>query len=202
MSLHKNKLKWKLSDDRKFWCVTLDDEPWASLDRCLFGKKPWLKYFACQIDQSTLDEWIYTAALSYCLKLLSRKSYSAGQFKDKLAMRKVPTSIQEQVLDRLVELGYLSDISLAERIVEHYQNKGLSRQAIRAKLMVKRFSSDTINKVLQSIIDVDQVSRWLEKHNKDIDQTSFSTSIYPKLARKGFRFEDILAGWEAFCASR
>lgn len=197
MSLAPSRVQWKLSPSRKHWLLHQNDQEIAQLDYTLFGKRPWLKYHTVQFDELVLDEWYYRAALNYCMRLLARKSYSTGQFQEKLSIRSVPSVIQDKVLEKLKELGYLADASFAKRLAEYWSEKGLSRQAIKQKLLMRKFSKEHIDEAASGLSDVNQVQRAIDKFTQNIDSDTFYKKVVPKLLRKGFCYEDIKRSWEA-----
>ncbi|ACO04903.1 MAG TPA: regulatory protein RecX [Persephonella sp.] len=76
-------------------------------------------------------------ALSYAFKLLSKRDYFSSELKDKLVKKGFDPEESDQVVQYLVQKGYLDDQKLKERLSSLLKEKGKSPIYIKKKFYSK-----------------------------------------------------------------
>ena len=125
---------------------------------------------------------------SFALKLLSRKSYSEGEIREKLKEKAGEEEI-ETVIKKLKELKYINDGELAEKIVEDCFKRNKGFHYIINQLFRRKIPQEIIKKIEENF-DYEREFKigeevFLRNRNKN-----FST-ILLNLKSKGFSYKTI-----------
>lgn len=105
-------------------------------------------------------------AWDYLLNVLSRQAYTVAELRKKLARRRVPEELGEELLARLGELGLVDDRSFAEQYVSA-RREVRGRLALRAELRRKGVAEDIVEARVLGLGDGQQLSAavgLLRKH--------------------------------------
>jgi len=125
---------------------------------------------------------------SFALKLLSRRSYSEGEIREKLKEKAGEEEI-ETVIKKLKELKYMNDGELAEKIVEDCFKRNKGFHYIINQLFRRKIPQEIIKKIEENF-DYEREFKigeevFLRNRNKN-----FST-ILLNLKSKGFSYKTI-----------
>ncbi len=104
----------------------------------------------------------------YCaLKQLNRKAFSAEDLKIYLLRKEYPLSLVEDIINKLVEQGYLNDLAFARSYIHQQMITSLKGPLkIKQELNDKKISSD----IIESEIDVFSVEEQKERIKKIIQK--------------------------------
>ncbi len=132
-------------------------------------------------------------SLAAALRLLSRRGYSEGEIREKLGMRNFPPEEIDSAVQRLKELGYIDDASLAEQIARYrFEVMGHGRWKISEYLRRRKISGDIIEDVLSRLVTRDRaIARGVELLRKRAERGTFDISsekgkIFRYLAGRGY----------------
>ncbi len=137
----------------------------------------------------------YKQALSGAFLHMSRSEKSEKQVRDFLCKKGFNEDISERVINRLKELNYLDDYTLAKNFAENSRNSGVN--AIKMKLKIKGISEDIINDVLNEFSEDDQLIKAVELAKKQLpkylkyEHYDQKRKINDFLYRKGFQWDVI-----------
>lgn len=143
------------------------------------------------------------------LALLAARPLSRKELVDKLTAQprdkeKFPTctsEVAEQVADRLAELGYLNDQTYAQTLVRHYGNKGYGAGRMKEELYRRGVDRDLWEEALEQATPPEEgIDRFIYKKlkGKYPDQKE-KKRVSDGLARRGYRWSDIDAGFRRYC---
>ena len=138
----------------------------------------------------------YEKLLTYSLGILSKKRYTEKQILDKLYKKVKSFSLDEQVIDRvlerLIELRYLNDYEFSlDYISDRCRLRPRGERLIRLELYQKGIKKAIIDKAFEnSVIDEIEMAKFLlEKQvrkNSGMDRSKLKQKIYTYLYSKGF----------------
>lgn len=136
-------------------------------------------------------------AFSIGLRYASYKPRTANEVKQRLRRDKIPTSVQEQVVEKLTNHGWLDDGLYACRYIQEKQRKGWSRRHIAAALREKGIDYALINRILEEIpaSDEQEVLRLLVEKKyarRDLTEEKEFNRTVQALCRRGFSVNDVL----------
>lgn len=128
---------------------------------------------------------IYLASLSKSLFLLSRRDYTKKEMLTKLRMKFREYDILEDVVEKMVERGYIDDLSYARSLIERSRE---SKRKLEYKLSLKGVSREVIAEAFgeSQHDEKDEIRRQLIKISKREKDKQIAY-----LMRKGFKYEDI-----------
>lgn len=141
-------------------------------------------------------------ALSYALKLISKKDYTEAEIRRKLAIRDVEKLKQDEVVDFLKQKRFLDDIRFTENYINMHTSRGDIR--IRFELIKKGVREDIINSALKKIAGKQMIIRahnysdsWI-KRNKGKFKNAYElkNKLFAKLSRQGFDYDTICKATE------
>ena len=126
---------------------------------------------------------------------LFKKSIQPIKSKDpetKKTIFKKPTvdraQFTDQIIDRLVEKGYLDDERFAKYYVENrFVKKGISKKRLSLELAKKGIAKEVIDQVLDVRNDEEEIKKIIAKKSKRYDEGKMITY----LTRQGFHFETV-----------
>lgn len=99
-------------------------------------------------------------AWDYLLNVLSRQAYTVEELRTKLARRKVPEPLAEELLGRLIELRLVDDGSYAEQYVAA-RREVRGRLALRAELRRKGVAEEIVEDRVSGLSEAQQLSAAL-----------------------------------------
>lgn len=131
-------------------------------------------------------------------RLLARRSYSVNELRIKLKQKGYDSILTDNVLNDLIQKGYLDDIKFAEIFAEeNIKRKLWSTQKIKAELMKKGVDKTVINEVLSNKLlgfnDIENAAVLTEKkfnilklHN--YEQKKLKLKLFNYLSGKGYNY--------------
>ncbi len=134
------------------------------------------------------------SAFEKALSLLSRQKYTKKAIKDKLKSKEYEDDIIKQVVEKLTEYGYISDLDFANSFIS--TNKTKSKRMLEVNLLKKGLGKETIKKALEENTTeeeekekcVSATEKYLK--NKELDEKTLQ-KLKSHLVYKGFSFETI-----------
>lgn len=85
--------------------------------------------------------------LDYAYRLLARRAYGEKELTDKLLAKGFTEAAVTRTVERLTAQGYLDDARLAADQAERLRERGFGPEAIKAKLVQKGLSSETVGHI-------------------------------------------------------
>ncbi len=152
-----------------------------------------------QITVETLEEIRLADELLSCkekaLTLLEYSSHSAGRLAEKLR-RFYPAETVEAVIQRLTELGLLDDLDYGRRLAADLLNlRGYSLGRVRQELYRRRLDPETIQEVMDSLGDVDQIGPIValvrKKYLQKLREPQGRGKVAAALQRRGYQYDEI-----------
>lgn len=144
-------------------------------------------------------EQMTAKAIRYCLYLLSRKSYTSRQLRDKLKKKEYLPAVIQEALDKLNSWHYLDDHNFTELYVrERIRSKPRGRQVLIRELQLKGISrelaQEKINQIMgeEKLDDPGLAERALQKKLGSylkISAEKGSQRARNYLLRQGFSYE-------------
>jgi regulatory protein len=135
-----------------------------------------------------LEEKAYQQALG----LLSRRSRSEAEIRQRFNRRRISEEVQEKVIDRLRDANYLDDLAFARSWVENRNEfRPRSAWAIRTELRKKGVSGTMIDEALDEFDDeaaVFQAAAIGARKYRNLDEDLFRKRLGAYLARRGFQY--------------
>ena len=135
----------------------------------------------------------YEAMLNRATWYLGRRDYGAQELRRKLLLQRrdkpMPAEdVCEQVMARLLELGYLNDERYAQRLAESLSNKGYGARAIAFELRKRGVEEEA--EPPES--DAERLSALLQrKYAARLGDERGRRAVYQALLRKGFSHADV-----------
>ena len=139
------------------------------------------------------DTETYEAMLSRAVWYLGRRDYGEQELRQKLLRQRQgkPTpgeAVCEQVIARLLELGYLDDAHYAQRLAESLSNKGYSARAVACELR-RRGIGEAAEPPVE---DAERLADLLQtKYAARLGDERGQRTVYQALLRKGFSYADV-----------
>jgi len=139
----------------------------------------------------------YDKVMARALKLLSVKSRTVAEMRERLLEKAVSESVVEQVIARLQELGYLNDEQFAaDYSASRLQLKPLGRRRLARELAQKRVPESIIEPVLDRVYqpaDEDSlIDRAIQKRLRTRGlprNRQQAKNLFDYLVRLGFDYE-------------
>lgn len=131
------------------------------------------------------------------IRVLERSDRSEMQMKRKLRDLGYIEEVCDLTLKRLIEIGYLNDARITERMVESASKRAVGTNYVRQKLLSKGLSMDLIDNAMDILDDEQQTEACrkalppLLKRYASIDPREARKKIGASLARKGFSWDTI-----------
>ena len=151
-----------------------------------------------EIEDLEWDELVckinYSKAVKKCYDLLSIRSHSEKELRDKL-IKSFDANSVDMAIDLMLEYGYLNDEEYAKELLNHLvNNKKLSERFIIMEMKKRGISADIYNNLLCDA-DIDNigvaydiiVSKYINKLNEEGGRQK----VIAALARRGFSYSDI-----------
>jgi len=136
---------------------------------------------------------ILDKAYDRSLNLISHRMRSEWEVRDYLKRKDYDAAVQDAVITRLIDRGYLNDAAFAKRWVENRRLlKSTSKRRLSQELRQKRVNDDIIQSVLAGD-ETDELEVLRELIEKKRKQTKYQddTKLMQYLARQGFGYDQI-----------
>ncbi|MDQ2707520.1 MAG: recombination regulator RecX [Actinomycetota bacterium] len=134
-----------------------------------------------------------SAARNICLQLLTARPRSRAELATALGRKGVPSEVTDRVLDRLVEVGLVDDVSYAELVVQSgHRHRALGRRALSAELRRRGVADDTAGEAIAALDtgDEEQTARQLVERRlramSGLDDSTRIRRLVGMLARRGY----------------
>lgn len=150
-----------------------------------------------EIDDERLHTLIKTSdarrAKEKALWLISYRDHSEGELRQKLRKDYGEEAV-EKAIERLKELGLISDENFAKKYAESLSHKHLSQRQIQQKLRLKGIDKELTTETVEEL-DLDEkeeIKALIEKKyiNKLSDEADLRRTV-AALQRRGFSYSDI-----------
>lgn len=132
------------------------------------------------------------------LRLLDYADRSTGDMRTRLATKGYQDTVIEQVIARLVELGYLDDSRYAHLVIRSCVARGLGERACRMELLRKGIPSPVVSECLQearmrgSFVEAAwQLGRSYLRRTQGLDQAVQKRRFFAAASRKGHELTTI-----------
>lgn len=136
-------------------------------------------------------------AFTVGLRYASYQPRTTSEVKRRLSQEKIPSSVQEEVVEKLVKNGWLDDAEYARRYAQDKQRKGWSLRHISAALREKGVDYGLIRDVIENIpatAEQDVLRQLIQKkyaRRNLSDEKEFQRTVQA-LCRRGFLLQDVL----------
>ncbi len=152
-----------------------------------------------EIDEERLQELINEEkgrrALQAAMSLLSRRSYSLYELKQKLRQKDFDEESREYAAERCAEMKLLDDEDYAARLAESLAaQKGYSAEKIKYELRLRGIDRDIIENTVESLDNdpIECIINLLEtKYSRCEKSEKEKRRVFQSLMRLGYKSEDI-----------
>jgi regulatory protein len=150
--------------------------------------------------EDLLERDSFQKAYARALQFLSYRPRSEAEVRRYLQDKKVPPTIEAEVVERLTAAGLLDDQAFASYWVENRESfNPRGRYALRHELHQKGLNEETIALALEAIDEEESAHRALTSRARrmpPLDRGSFRKKLGSFLRRRGFSYEAISAALE------
>ena len=150
--------------------------------------------------EDLLERDSFQKAYARALRFLSYRPRSEAEVRRYLQGKKVPPTIEAEVVERLTSAGLLDDQAFARYWVENRESfNPRGRHALRYELRQKGLGEKTIALALEDIDEEESAYRALisrARRMPPLDRRSFRKKLSSFLRRRGFSYEAISAAIE------
>lgn len=132
-------------------------------------------------------------AYNQVLRYVSLRPRSVGELRTYFARKKYPLELQEQIISKLTEYGYVDDRAFARSwVASRRLLKHTSRRRLELELRQKFVADDIISEILSEDDTSDEVA-LKELVDRKRKQTKYQDQVklMQYLARQGFQYDDI-----------
>lgn len=134
---------------------------------------------------------------------LSRRLCSRGELLKKLAGKGAAPDSAARIADWAERIGLLDDARYAQAVLDHYRRMGYGPYRIRQEMYRRMVPKEHWEPLLEKEHDNgDAIARFLQKKLHDPDDRAEIRRVSAALARRGYSWDEISRGIEAFRASR
>ena len=136
-------------------------------------------------------------AFTVGLRYASYQPRTTNEVKRRLSREKIPSSVQQEVVEKLVKNGWLDDAEYARRYAQDKQRKGWSLRHISSALREKGVDYGLIRDVIENIpatSEQDVLRQLIQKkyaRRNLSDEKEFQRTVQA-LCRRGFLLQDVL----------
>ncbi len=133
------------------------------------------------------------------LRLLGYRMRSCAEMKQRLAEKKYPKNIIDEIIDKLLKIEYLNDAEFANAFAhDKVKSKKIGPMALRMEFIPHKIDPDILEKTIDAVYDKYPISDLI-KQLLDKKKIQFGTNLDQKtkkriqdlLGRKGFSWNDI-----------
>lgn len=133
----------------------------------------------------------YPHAIDRAVKLLAMRDHSEGELRDKLYQAGYPDSVIDRVIEKLVVMDLVDDVSFAEHWAESRAHRH-GRRRIEQELTRKGVDREIARRAVGNLTDEDQlqdairlVGKFLSRTHGDMDRSLYQRTL-AMLARHGY----------------
>lgn len=133
----------------------------------------------------------YPHAIDRAVKLLAMRDHSEGELRDKLYQAGYPDSVIDRVIEKLVVMDLVDDVSFAEHWAESRAHRH-GRRRIEQELTRKGVDREIARRAVGNLTDEDQlqdairlVGKFLARTHGDMDRSLYQRTL-AMLARHGY----------------
>jgi regulatory protein len=148
-----------------------------------------------ELDESNLNELkgkaVLDKAYDRSLNLISHRMRSEWELRDYLKRKDYDEDVQEAIVSRLRDRGYINDTEFARRWVENRRLlKATSKRRLAQELRQKRVSDEIINQTLEAD-ETDELEVLKDLVERKRKQTKYKDDLklMQYLARQGFSYD-------------
>jgi regulatory protein len=142
--------------------------------------------------QELLDQEAFEVAYRRALRFISRRPHTTEEIRMKLSRKQAPTTVIEQVIERLRSVDLLDDHYFAQTWVENRQAfRPRGRKVLQLELRKRGISNDIIEWALEGFDDEDAAYRAAEKaypRYRSLPREVGEQRLLAYLARRGFHY--------------
>lgn len=161
----------------------------------------WLENYIPDGTDIDDDEWEelqlkinYRKAFNKCADLLSRRSHSVKELREKL-LKTVDERSADLAIEKYIELGYLNDEEFAKGYAEHlFNTKNYSRYQVKQELIKKGIDGQIISNIIDDN-ETDAAESIIRIINKlyltKLRAEGGKEKVIAALMRRGFSYSDI-----------
>jgi len=151
------------------------------------------------LSQAEIDALCATDAVArafdHAVRLLARRPYSSAEIRRNLESKRIASTVIDEVLDRLVEKGYVDDRAFAQYWIENRERfRPRGPRALRYELRQKGVPDAIIEEVLAPL-DVHDSARRAARERvrrlKGLPRPEARNKLGQFLARRGFGYDII-----------
>jgi regulatory protein len=141
------------------------------------------------LKQLSADDKLYGQVLGY----IALRPRSVWEVESYMQRKHCPTSLQQEILNKLTELHLLDNLSFARSWVQSRRLlKPVSHRRLQLELRQKRIDDETIRAVLDDdeMSDIDALLELVVRKRKQVKYQD-NNKLMQYLARQGFGYDDI-----------
>ena len=143
-------------------------------------------------EYEALMESISQKGTEYAVKQLSMRMLTKNMLVKKLVEKGFDREISLYVADKIERLKIIDDVKYSEIFIEDRRGKGWGKHRIKAELLKRGVSGDTINEMFDEYSEDDEeIENFIEKKLRGRDDQKSIHSVSGALARRGFSWQDI-----------
>ncbi len=131
---------------------------------------------------------------NYSLYLLGKRDYGVKELERKLLLKGYELDEIKELLEYYLNIGYLNDKNLIERLVSFQISNSKSKKQIEVYLLGKGFDSHDVKSILNMFEFEDLEIDMLDKHMRRYLNSSkpiTKEKIISRLQNKGFSYQSI-----------
>ena len=160
-------------------------------------------YVGMELDDEAFEEFrrVSSKALDRqkALELLSRRSYSRKELKDKLLRRGVDEQSAEECVDWLAERGFLDDGEYAGAVARHYTAKGYGAGRVKSELRRRGIDREQADETLAELGEnTEKLDAYIARRLVDPSDRDSVRKVSAALFRRGYSWEEIRAALRRF----
>lgn len=161
----------------------------ALLDQALHIGQELAESDVAELKRLSGDDKIYNAVLRY----IAMRARSEWEITSYMTRKEADTALQQQILNKLSDYGYVNDESFARSWVQNRRLlRPISLRKLQQELKLKHISGEIIQKVLadDEVSEVDILKQLIEKKRRQ-SRYQDSQKLMQYLAGQGFGYGDI-----------
>lgn len=160
-------------------------------------------FVGMELDEDAFEELRRSSSKALdrqkALELLSRRSYSRRELKDKLLRRGADEQRAEDCVAWLCERGYLDDGEYAGAIARHYAAKGYGAGRVREELRRRGVERELADETLAELPEgTEKLDAFIARRLGDTNDRDSVRKVCAALFRRGWSREDIRAALRRF----
>ena len=160
-------------------------------------------YVGMELDEDAFEEFkrssLKTLDRQKALELLSRRSCSRRELKDKLLRRGVDEQRAEDCVEWLAERGFLDDGEYAGAVARHYSSKGYGAGRVKSELRRRGIERELADETLAELPEnTDKLDAFIARRLGDPSDRDSVRKVSAALFRRGYSWEEIRAALRRF----